>query len=639
MRTIRRLYFYLIALISLETVIWGSIYLAHSIVKSGSIVLPSADLAGGFSLVLVGLPIFLLHWLMAQRDAGRDEEERTSRVRALFLYGMRLATLIPIVHNSIAIANRLILQAVGMNPADAWFGGSDTFADSIVTIGINLVALLYMETVIRGEWKQGQPEPAFPETRRLFRLAWKIYTFGLMVIGVQQIWYWVFASLGNMFVGSRLSLANAIVLTLIGAPLWAWIWIFIQKQQNQMDENRSVMRSLVLFLLAVGGALTCIPAAFVLISDLAMWATGRATTVVAFLSDHALPLSLLIVAGLVWLYFDKQWKTPLAGESKDAPPTGARRFYEYLLALYGFGFLFSGMLWLGFLVVDLIMKPLVVETLREGLCGAFAAVLVGVGVWFRRWQNLQREVREAGEPGHRARRSLVRKSILYLLIFSGVVGVMGAAGFVFYLIIDTMLGGSQGNFTLELLYRMNVLLMVGVWLAYYLRSLITDGRHSQQDVHTARAAYPVILVGFEECLAMDIAQILQRSAPQIPVTCITMGNVPDANVFQTAKAIVLPLGSVLRLPEEIQMQVRDFNGPRIGVPIAEAGWVWMGGSARKERDQARDVAKSIVQLSEGQDVRGGTSNGLTIVVAIIGGLITLQVILRLLDWGMMLMSK
>jgi hypothetical protein len=108
MRTIRRLYFYLVALISLETVIWGGIYLARTLFNIG-ILSQISDLAGGFSLVLVGLPIFLLHWLLAQHDAARDEEEHSARIRALFLYAVRLATLAPVVLNIAAILERLLL--------------------------------------------------------------------------------------------------------------------------------------------------------------------------------------------------------------------------------------------------------------------------------------------------------------------------------------------------------------------------------------------------------------------------------------------------------------------------------------------------------------------------------------------------
>src|SRR5690554_45373 len=112
MRTIRRLYFYALALISLEVVIWGVINLLRTIV-SRRLIGSSDLLATGLSLVLVGLPIFLLHWRVVQQDAARDDEERTSYIRAIFLYGALFATLLPIVYAILAVVNRWLVTLLG----------------------------------------------------------------------------------------------------------------------------------------------------------------------------------------------------------------------------------------------------------------------------------------------------------------------------------------------------------------------------------------------------------------------------------------------------------------------------------------------------------------------------------------------
>lgn len=96
MRTIRRLYFYLLAFISLEVVLWSVITLLRTIFESGNISFIGDSLAGGLAFLIVGLPMFLFHWNFIQRDSLRDNEERSSRLREVFLYGTYLATLIPI---------------------------------------------------------------------------------------------------------------------------------------------------------------------------------------------------------------------------------------------------------------------------------------------------------------------------------------------------------------------------------------------------------------------------------------------------------------------------------------------------------------------------------------------------------------
>src|SRR5258705_13961668 len=111
MRSIRRLYFYLVALISLEVVIWGLINLLSTIFAENSL-FPGADtIAQALALLLVGMPIFVFHWLLAQRLAAGDEEERSAIIRALFLYTVLLLTLIPVVQNILALFDRLLISS------------------------------------------------------------------------------------------------------------------------------------------------------------------------------------------------------------------------------------------------------------------------------------------------------------------------------------------------------------------------------------------------------------------------------------------------------------------------------------------------------------------------------------------------
>lgn len=62
MKTVRRLYFYAVALISIEVVLWGLINLLRSIVDQ-TIGGQAQSLASALALTLVGVPIFLFHWL------------------------------------------------------------------------------------------------------------------------------------------------------------------------------------------------------------------------------------------------------------------------------------------------------------------------------------------------------------------------------------------------------------------------------------------------------------------------------------------------------------------------------------------------------------------------------------------------
>jgi hypothetical protein len=67
MQSVRRLYVYGVALVSLETVIWGTISLARWILAGEEIGRDVSVLAGALSFILVSLPVFLFTggWLSA----------------------------------------------------------------------------------------------------------------------------------------------------------------------------------------------------------------------------------------------------------------------------------------------------------------------------------------------------------------------------------------------------------------------------------------------------------------------------------------------------------------------------------------------------------------------------------------------
>ena len=71
-------------------------------------------LAQALALILVGVPIFLVHWLWAQRVSAKDEEEKTASLRAIFFYAILLGTLIPVVQNLLSFIDRSLVEVTGL---------------------------------------------------------------------------------------------------------------------------------------------------------------------------------------------------------------------------------------------------------------------------------------------------------------------------------------------------------------------------------------------------------------------------------------------------------------------------------------------------------------------------------------------
>ena len=236
MQTVRRLYFYAVAIVSLEVVIWGLIGLARTLFNRGDLGQPANQLANSLSLVVVGLPVFLIHWGAAQRDALRDPEERASRIRAVFFYGALGGILVPIVQSSLAIANRLLLLALNLQFSPL-VGRGTTWSDNLVAIAINAGAAVYILSISRKDWAANPAGSSLVEARRLYRYLWVLYGLGIMVFGVQQVLQFIFLSLSNLLGVGGFLLADGLALLLVGVPVWILTWQIVEDALPQPGEQ------------------------------------------------------------------------------------------------------------------------------------------------------------------------------------------------------------------------------------------------------------------------------------------------------------------------------------------------------------------------------------------------------------------
>jgi hypothetical protein len=144
------------------------------------------------ALTLVGLPIFLFHWLWAQRLAAADDEERTASLRAIFFYGLLLGTLI-LLQNLFALVMRTLLMAMRLEPGRALFGPTQTASDNLIAIVINGLVALYFWQTLKGELAADLEGNAnFSDVRRLYRYLWVIYGLLMTIFGAQQILRFIF---------------------------------------------------------------------------------------------------------------------------------------------------------------------------------------------------------------------------------------------------------------------------------------------------------------------------------------------------------------------------------------------------------------------------------------------------------------
>jgi hypothetical protein len=590
MKTVRRLYFYAVALISIEIVLWGLINLLRSIL--GQTVGGTAEvLAQALALTVVGLPIFLFHWLWAQRLASTDEEERTSSLRAVFFYGILLATLIPLIQNLLALVNRLLLSAAGLQVGRALLGGGGTVPDNLIAIAINGVVALYFWTVLRAEWRSLPELENFADVRRLYRYVWVLYGLLMTIFGAQQILRYVFfvpsGMLGEM---TRETIVNGLALLVIGVPLWLYSWNMVQASIQEDAESDSNLRLAILYILALSGVITVLTTSAMVLHVLLDALLGVRMTPSEMINKIGGPLSIGIPLAAVWAYYGYWLGRHIDSVADPVRRGGMRRVYAYMLSAVGLGGTLVGVAQLLHFIVELATGSLLManDTLRSDLGRALAVIAAWLPLWLIVWRRLQAEAAAPGEAGEHARRSVVRRAYLYLALFAGVIGGMGFAAALIYELLTAALTGSRGAGSLAtVLNDLLLLILFAVLLLYHLGVLRRDGREAAAALVARQGAFKLLVVDSGEGFAQSIKLAMQRVAPNVPVT------VTAREPRGKFDAMIVAGSRLMDAPQ----WVRGFRGQRIVVPDAVEGVHWAGGI---DANPIHKAALAARQLAEGQ---------------------------------------
>lgn len=632
MQTIRRVYRYLVAFISLEVMIWGIIQLARTTFSGEIIGSTATQLASALSFIFVGIPVFLLHWVPAQRSAATDDEEYSSRIRAWFLYGALLSTWIPVAQNGLALVNRVGLSLIDIPPEGAIFGGSQNWADNLIAMLVNALVAVYIFRITRQNWEKAPHGSAFFETRRLYRYLWGLYSLGLVVGGIIEIGMYIFSTSEMIGSSPHERWVNGITLLLIGIPLWVICWRMIQNSLEQPEEQQSYLRLGILYtlsLIGVGGVI--IPLGLIL-HTLLRALFGEAYTMSAFLQEIGAPLSNLIAWSGVWLYYGRALGSDIATLPAAPRRASLRRAYAYILSFFGLVAAFVGIQMLLTFITDIVFESFVIdEVSRRRLAATLATLIVSAPLWLLNWRKVLLEAAQTGEAGDHARRSIIRKIYVYLLIFASVIGLMAAGGNLVFELLKALLGESADGLARTVLTLVELLLLFAGVLVYHWIVLRKDIHLAEKSLAERHAHYPVLIVSDEHSeFSQQIEWALQRGIPALPVAVFsTEEGAPEAAL--TAAAVILPAHLSVAPPEALRLWLQEFQGERLVLPTPADKWYFVLGSGQDHSRTIQQTVKVIRHFAEGEEVPRMRDHSVgRIVLYVAGGLFALQAILSLL---------
>jgi len=631
-KSIRRLYFYLVALISIEIVLWGLVSLLRSIVDQT--ISGGADaLAQALALILVGVPIFLVHWLWAQRAATRDEEEKTATIRAAFFYAILLGTLIPVAQNLLSFIDRSLVQVTGLGVERAFSSFREqTLADNLIAILMNGIVAGYFWNILRSEWATlSDPLKGrnFTEVRRLYRYIWMLYGLLLTVFGAQQILRFLLDIPGDVLgdLGSGIAV-NGVALLLVGTPIWAYSWWIIQTSLADPEEMGSTLRLGILYLLALGGVITVITAAFMVMNAVLTWLLGADWTFQYFVQQIGGTISIGVPLGLVWAYYGYWLKRHIEAVGNRIRQAALIRLYNYVLSLIGLVVAFAGVTSLFRFIIDMVTGPgiLMTDSMRGTLASSMSSILVGLPLWLLMWRPMQAEALTQGETGDHARRSVLRKTYLYLILFVSVIGGMATAVGLVYQLIRVVLSGDTGSdFINTVLNLTQLLFLFGVVLIYHLNVLRMDGASTADSLAEKQSGYSVLIVDSGNEFVQSVNAALLKLGSKVQITVAN----PDAQPEGNFNALLLNGSLAVDAPEWI----RSFNGSRIVVQNETKDIVWT--------DDAMQAAQSIQQLAEGEEIRKQKTgrSAWTVVIYVFAAFSFLELLFLLLALGVSLVAR
>ncbi|NJN80497.1 MAG: hypothetical protein HC797_08505 [Anaerolineales bacterium] len=565
MKTIRRLYFYAVAFISMEVVLWGIIGLLRSIFNNNEITSGATTLAQALSLILVGVPIFLFHWLWSQNVSAKDEEEKSASLRAIFLYGILLATLVPAVQNLLALINRTFLTSANLYSYRALIGGSQTWSDNLIAIVINLLIAAYFWNVLKQNWNTLSETENFSEIRRLYRFIWMLYGLLMTVYGVQQALDFAFTFSSGDVLGEigRETVINAIALLLIGTPIWYFSWRILQDVLPDSAERESYLRLGILYVLTLGSVIIVLSAGGNLIYRILLQIFGEPDSLTNFLQALGGPISLAIPFTFVWAYYG-QWLNQQFLFDENLPRRASKqRLFYYLLSFLGLAATFFGVAALLSIMVDMLTSSAFfsIGNFTSSISSALASLIVGLPLWLMTWQPMQTQALQEGDFGDHARRSVIRKFYLYLVLFASVIGGMISAGILVFILIDSALSGTSDGFLESVLNSLQTLVLFVVLLMYHFSALQKDGTAHADVLEEKQTQFHVLVFDHNGAFGESVKAMFAKRAPKVPVTIVNANEKIASDV--KADVVVLPGSLAVNTPANVEAWIRSFRGNKL----------------------------------------------------------------------------
>lgn len=502
MLTARRLYVYFISAVSLGMTAFGlasllSLAFARISEAFGGAVIQqsSAEIRRELSLyaamVIVALPVWLLHWWLAERAVSRPategEQERASAIRTLYLSLVLGLALIFATVGSIEVIRQLIRRAFDSSVSLTGASGVWMWLAVVLVTGAGIA----YHSMVRAE-----------DTRIIEAegpAAWlpRLYIYGAAFAGAMLVLFGagdlitlvddaIFGP-SDVYSSARWwadPLSSAVARMLVGIVIWTvfWLWSLRISESSGWygsSERRSSLRWFYIYAIVFVGAV----ATLVGVIGSLDWVIRLILSVpgdnpqVGWTREIIEPLLIAIPFAGAWAYHRLVVLDLAPADERALFAPSLRRLYTYLVAFIGLTLTALGAAWVLGILIDLLLggsRTISVSShvWREQVATFSAVAIVGAAAWLWHWNKAERQLQahDAEE-----RHSTIRRIYLYLALASTLVAVLVSLALVLYRTISAALGVQSGSgLASAVSIWLGIVVVTGILLAYHLTVLRRD---------------------------------------------------------------------------------------------------------------------------------------------------------------------
>jgi hypothetical protein len=470
----RRLYLYIVGAASLGMLVVGLANLGATtldlLLRPGAIASTYRDAYAGFGAVtLVGLPVWAVHWGIAQRLARRHGDERASAIRRLYLY---LAMAVLLVAAAIFVRRFLedIIGALGSQPIE----GASVLRATWESV-LLLAFWVYHFRIAAADRAAVGETGASASLRRWYAYGLLLFGLAFLLFGarnlLQEIWVLIVQPAPEATPGGIIASALATMLT--GLAVFGFHARWTSGGSIAADDRRSTLRAVAGFLaLAVSVGLTLVGASqllyYVLARGLGVQHPGGVST--SLLVALAGPASSVLVFGLTWIWQRRQLARD-AGQTEAARQAGVRHLYTHLVAFFAIAAMAIGAAGLLWTLSDQVLNQLLGRPTPEWRDHAslfITLALVGTPMWLTHWR---------AAPDLTERYSLSRRLYLYAALLGSVLAILGSAATLVYRLLGVVLattGADSGAAVVDIGRAASVVVVAAALGLYHWRIVRAD---------------------------------------------------------------------------------------------------------------------------------------------------------------------